>query len=199
LSLFLLLCHVTVASKPLEGPPRPVSAQYDHQRMLSSDGGSGHGIHPKLLSHERILSSDGGGPVVYPKPPSQQMEAVSIPALPGNYAPDFLLHSFLGSLQVHHVGFCHSGITALYLGMVVLSLFVGTWLRGNFKCFLKLLTDNSLWSESGKLFHARGTVTAKTRSPMAERRVLSTTSCKVDGVWLPAGEFLTRAVDLTHL
>jgi len=42
------------------------------------------------------------------------------------------------------------------------------------------MSDDSLCRESGKLFHARGTATAKARSPMVERRVHGMTSCEVD-------------------
>jgi len=54
--------YLTVAAKPMEGPPRPLS-QFDQPRMSSSDGGS-YGMQSRPLN--------------------QQMEAVSTPVLPGN-------------------------------------------------------------------------------------------------------------------
>jgi len=50
----------------------------------------------------------------------------------------------------------------------------------DFECFLQLLRDDSLCSESGKLLRACGTATVKARSPMVERREHGTTSCEVD-------------------
>jgi len=56
------------------------------------------------------------------------------------------------------------------------SEFLNMW---NFKC-LKLIIDDSLCSESGKLLHAHGAATAKAHSPMVEQCVHGTTSCQVD-------------------
>jgi len=38
--------------------------------------------------------------------------------------------------------------------------------------FPEIVKEASLCSNSGRLFHARGTATAKARSPIAERHVL---------------------------
>jgi len=50
-------------------------------------------------------------------------------------------------------------------------------------CFLNCSSDDSRWSESGRLFHARGAATVKARSPIVDRRMHGTTSREWQQGW----------------
>lgn len=75
-------CHVTVAARQVEGPPRPMS-QFDQPKMLPSDG-AGYGMHPRPLY--------------------QQMEAVSTPVLTGNDLPAYIC-THLSGIIIHLCNF----------------------------------------------------------------------------------------------